>query len=118
VAMPPRTSYAQAQDFARAVATAVAEAHPKEATIERAIARRPRGTVYIDFLQNAEGKSVAAAFSVRARAGAPVSMPIAATELAGTLRIEDFTIANAASQAGRRGKQWVALARYRPPAKR
>lgn len=118
VAMPPRTSYAQAQDFARTVATAVAEAHPKEATIERAIARRPRGTVYIDFLQNAEGKSVAAAFSVRARAGAPVSMPIAATELAGTLRIEDFTIANAASQAGRRGKQWVALARYRPPAKR
>jgi bifunctional non-homologous end joining protein LigD len=117
VAMPPRTSYAQAQDFARIVATAVAQDHPKEATIERSIAKRPRGTVYVDFLQNAEGKSVAAAFSVRARHGAPVSMPIAASELEDTLRIEDFTIVNAAAQAARRGKQWAALTRYRRPAK-
>ncbi len=113
VPMPPRTSYAQAQDFARAVATAVAEESPKDATIERSIAKRPRGTVYIDFLQNAEGKSVAAAFSLRARDGAPVSMPIAANELTGALRIYDFTIENSAAQAARRGKQWATLTRYR-----
>ena len=118
VPMPPRTSYAQAQDFARTVATAVAEESPKDATIERSIAKRPRGTVYIDYLQNAEGKSVAAAFSLRARDGAPVSMPIAVTELTGTLRIGDFTIANSAAQAARRGKQWTTLARYRRPATR
>ena len=113
VPMPPRTSYAQAQAFARGVATAVAEANAKDATIERSLAKRPRGTVYIDFLQNAEGKSVAAAFSLRARDGATVSMPISVSELTGTLRIDDFTIVNSAAQAARRGKQWAALTRYR-----
>jgi bifunctional non-homologous end joining protein LigD len=117
VPMPPRTSYAQAQDFARTVATAVAEESPKDATIERSVAKRPRGTVYIDFLQNAEGKSVAAAFSLRARDGAPVSMPIAVSELTDSLRIDDFTIVKSAAQSARRGKQWAALARYRGPTK-
>ncbi len=107
VRLPPRTPYPTAQQFARIIATTVAEDYPKEATVQRSIAKRPRGTVYVDFLQNAEGKSVAAAFSVRARDGAPVSMPVAAQELVSSLRIEDFTIANAAAQAARRGKLWA-----------
>jgi bifunctional non-homologous end joining protein LigD len=107
ITLPPRTTYSQAQEFARIIATAVAEDYPKEATVQRSIAKRPRGTVYVDFLQNAEGKSVAAAFSVRARDGAPVSMPIAEKELVSELRIEDFTIANAAAQAAKRGKLWT-----------
>jgi bifunctional non-homologous end joining protein LigD len=106
ISLPPRTTYPKAQEFARIIATTVAEDYPKEATVERSIAKRPRGTVYVDFLQNAEGKSVAAAFSVRARDGAPVSMPIAEKELVSGLHIEDFTIANAAAQAAKRGKIW------------
>jgi bifunctional non-homologous end joining protein LigD len=106
ITLPPRTAYPAAQEFARIIATTVAEDYPKEATVQRSIAKRPRGTVYVDFLQNAEGKSVASAFSVRARDGAPVSMPIAEKELASGLRIEDFTIANAAAQAVKRGKLW------------
>jgi bifunctional non-homologous end joining protein LigD len=107
VTMAPRTTYPRAAEIARIVATAIAEEYPTEATVQRSIAKRPRGTVYVDFLQNAEGKSVAGAFSVRARDGAPVSMPIAASELGRALHIADFTLANAAAQAATRAKLWA-----------
>jgi bifunctional non-homologous end joining protein LigD len=45
------------------------------ATIERVVAKRT-GKVYIDYLQNTFGKTMAAPYSVRPRPGAPVSMPI------------------------------------------
>jgi bifunctional non-homologous end joining protein LigD len=106
VRMAPRTTYERASEIARIIATAIADEYPGEATVERMKKKRPPGTVYVDFLQNAEGKSVAGAFSVRARDGAPVSMPIAEAELRRALHITDFTLANAAAQAAARGKTW------------
>jgi bifunctional non-homologous end joining protein LigD len=54
---------------------------PKITTFERAVRRRPKGTVLIDALQNARGKPLAAAYSVRAFPKAPVSAPLRAAEL-------------------------------------
>ena len=54
----------------RALATKVADAHRKEATIERFVKARGAATVYVDYLQNIQGKTVAGPYCVRAKAGA------------------------------------------------
>ena len=60
--------------FAEIVAGAIARTHPKLATTEWSKARR-RG-VLIDANQNGEGKTIASAYSVRPKPGAPVSTPL------------------------------------------
>ena len=59
IPLPPGTSYESGQLFCQIVATVVASKHPKVATVERMVKKRPRGTVYVDFLQNILGKTLA-----------------------------------------------------------
>jgi bifunctional non-homologous end joining protein LigD len=107
VPMPPRTPFPAAQAFARTIATAIASEYAKDATVQRALAKRPPDAVYIDFLQNAEGKSVAAPFSVRARKSATVSAPLAWSEVTGQLDLAAFTIATVPAAAAGRGEEWL-----------
>jgi bifunctional non-homologous end joining protein LigD len=69
-----RATYEDTRHFAEIVAGAVARTHPKLATTEWSKARR-RG-VLIDANQNGEGKTIASAYSVRPKPGAPVSTPL------------------------------------------
>jgi bifunctional non-homologous end joining protein LigD len=69
-----RSTYEDTRRFAEIVAGAIARAHPALATTEWSKARR-RG-VLIDANQNGEGKTIASAYSVRPRPGAPVSTPL------------------------------------------
>ncbi|HEX5450072.1 MAG TPA: DNA ligase D [Gaiellaceae bacterium] len=69
-----RATYEATRQFAEIVAGAVARAHPKLATTEWSKSRR-RG-VLIDSNQNGEGKTIASAYSVRPKPGAPVSTPL------------------------------------------
>ena len=64
--MPPDTPYEAGMLFCQIVATMVAMKHPKQATVERTVRARPKGTVYVDYLQNIEGKTLACAYSARA----------------------------------------------------
>jgi bifunctional non-homologous end joining protein LigD len=82
VPLPPDATYARSAALAEEVAHAVAAAHPAEATVERALGARDPGQVYVDHLQNAHGKTLAAVFSVRARPGATVSAPVSWAQLA------------------------------------
>src|SRR4029453_3929076 len=66
VPMPPQTTYEQGLLFAQIIATIVAEQHPKEATIERSLKARGR-RIYVDYMQNALGKTLASAYSARRR---------------------------------------------------
>ena len=54
------TSYEAGQTFCTIIATVVATQHPRLATVERKVGARGR-TVYIDYLQNIEGKTLATA---------------------------------------------------------
>ena len=54
--------------IAEIVATSVAQQYPKIATVERWVKSRPAGAVYVDFLQNIRGKTVAGVYSARAEA--------------------------------------------------
>src|SRR5262249_34051041 len=73
VPLPPGTTYETGQLLCQIVATMVASAHPKQATVERMVKKRPRVTVYVDYLQNILGKTLATAYSARASDYAGVS---------------------------------------------
>ena len=106
--LPPRVSNEAALLVAQIVATRVATAHPKEATVERSVSARPKNAVYVDYLQNILGKSVAAAYAVRARAGATVSTPLEWKELTPKLHPDDFTIETVGARFARVGDLWAA----------
>ncbi|HEY8724188.1 MAG TPA: DNA ligase D [Gaiellaceae bacterium] len=69
-----RSTFEDTRRFAEHVAGAIARTHPKLATTEWSKAKR-RG-VLIDANQNGEGKTIASAYSVRPKPGAPVSTPL------------------------------------------
>src|SRR3954469_14430411 len=104
--LPPRTPNDAATIVAQMVATKVAESHPKETTIERFVKARGAATVYVDYLQNIQGKTVAGAYCVRAKSGATVSTPLKWTELTDDLDPRDFHIGNAADRFEKIGDIW------------
>ncbi|HEY5349915.1 MAG TPA: non-homologous end-joining DNA ligase [Candidatus Lustribacter sp.] len=81
VPLEPRYDWDQAKGFAELLARRIHDVAPEHTTLDRTIARRPRGTVYLDYVQVGKGKTYVAPFSVRPRDGAPVSMPIAWSEV-------------------------------------
>lgn len=107
IPLPPDTSYETSLLLAKLIATRVAQRHPKHATVTRAVKARPRGTVYVDYLQNVQGKSVASVFSLRAQPAASVSTPLQWSELTATLDPRDFTMDNVLSGAAVRAKAWT-----------
>jgi bifunctional non-homologous end joining protein LigD len=104
--LPPRTPNEAATIVAQMIATKVADAHPKEATIERFVKARGGAMVYVDYLQNIQGKTVASAYSVRAKPGATVSTPLEWNELADDLDPRAFHLGNAAERFEKIGDVW------------
>jgi bifunctional non-homologous end joining protein LigD len=96
-----------ARMVAELVATAVADRHPREATIVRGVKERPPGTVYVDYLQNIRGKTVAGVYSARANAGATVSTPLRWDEVKAGLDPADFTIDNVPARIAKVGDLWA-----------
>jgi bifunctional non-homologous end joining protein LigD len=106
VYVPIKNSYThdQAVQFATLVAHLAAARHPDLIAVERIVKKRKKGTVYLDYLQNGFGKSLAAPYSVRARPGATVSAPLEWKEVfSSTLRPDKFTIKNIAARVEKNG---------------
>lgn len=108
VPMAPGTPFEAGLLFCQIIATAVAQKHPRAATIERARSAR-RGRVYVDYLQNAKGKTLASAYSARASAFAGVSAPLTWQEVEGGVAPEDFTLRTFAARLEEAGDLWAAL---------
>src|SRR5215813_2930903 len=94
VPLKPANEYDKVAEFARLFATEVAQRASKIATVERTIAKRKTTQVYVDWMQNARGKSLAAVFTARAKPKAPVSMPLPWNQIEKGVKIQDFTIVN------------------------
>jgi bifunctional non-homologous end joining protein LigD len=84
-------SHDEATSFAEKLARAVAKVLPDISTVERMKAKRD-GRLYIDYLQNGEGKTIVAPYTLRALDGAPVSTPIAWDEVTESLDPKKFTM--------------------------
>ncbi|UOE46723.1 DNA ligase D [Mucilaginibacter sp. SMC90] len=85
--------YDQSQLFARLVVDIVHKQIPDYTSLERMVANR-KGKMYLDFLQNRPGATIAGPYSLRPKPGATVSMPLHWDEVKPGLTMKDFTIFN------------------------
>ncbi len=119
VAVPlvPHYTYPVAKAFAEVTARELHRRLPKTTTLERMPAKRTFGSVYLDYVQVGEGKTLVAAYSARPRAKAPVSFPLDWSEVEAMARkraketegeFERFTIKNVPRLLAERGDLWGA----------
>ena len=115
IPLPPGTTYESGMLFCQIVATVIASRHPKIATVERTVRARRKGTVYVDYLQNILGKTLATAYSARASEYAGVSTPLTWKEILNEpLDPRDFTIVTAPSRFEQVGDLWAPLRTAKP----
>jgi bifunctional non-homologous end joining protein LigD len=108
IPLSPRTSYETGRIFCEIVATLVADRHPRMATVERAVDARGR-RVYIDYMQNFRGKTLATAYSARGTDFAGVSTPLTWREVHAGIDAHDFTLLTAPDRVRRVGDLWATL---------
>jgi bifunctional non-homologous end joining protein LigD len=106
--LPTGTPYEAGLLFCQIIATVVAQKHPKHATVERTVAARGK-RVYVDFMQNVLGKTLATAYSARASAFAGVSTPLTWQEVHDGIDREAFTIRTVPARLSATGDPWAAL---------
>lgn len=99
----PKYSYDVVARFAERVAAILVNENPKIATIERSLKKRKSDLVYVDHMQNARGKSIAAPYSARARPAATVSTPLTWKEVKSRVTPADFTIKTVPKRLAKRG---------------
>jgi bifunctional non-homologous end joining protein LigD len=85
-------TYEDVRIFAEAIASILVQRLPDNATTERVVRRRKAHHVYIDYLQNIRGKTVASVYSPRPRPHAPVSTPLKWEEFSRPIDPAEFTI--------------------------
>ncbi len=86
-------THEQSRMLGQLLAQVVVMRFPETATVTRAVTRRD-GKVYLDYLQNGQGRLIASPYCVRPLPGASVSAPLRWDEVNSQLRIESFTIKN------------------------
>ena len=97
----PTLSWDQAKGFTRSVAEFLVRTFGDRFTATVSKERR-KGKIFIDYLRNAEGATAIAPYCVRARAGAPISMPIEWDDLEEDVRFDHFNLRNAEAIIGAR----------------
>ncbi len=93
IPLAAKYSYEQSQMFARIIVNIVHKKLSDYTSLERVVANR-HGKMYLDFLQNRPGATIAGPYSLRPKVGATVSMPLHWDELKPGLTMIDFTIFN------------------------
>ncbi|KFF22776.1 DNA ligase D [Chryseobacterium sp. JM1] len=93
----------QVKDFAHILMKQVNEKLPKLTTLERSLQKRDDKKIYLDYLQNRTGQTLASVYSLRPKEGASVSMPLEWEEVKPGLKPTDFTIHNALERIKEKG---------------
>lgn len=105
-------TFEQTRQFAELLARIVAQELPHTTSVIRDPQKREK-KVYIDFLQNRIGQTIAAPYSVRPVPGATVSTPLLWEELTSDLTPGDFTIKNLFSRLEKKGDLWKGLLQHK-----
>lgn len=95
--------YEQARMFAEMVATLTVEKLPGFTTVERALKKREKDDIYIDYLQNKQGQTLCCPYSVRPKPGATVSTPLEWKEVKPGLTPQKFNIRNILERVDKKG---------------
>jgi DNA ligase D len=95
--------YDTVRDLAHIIATMVQEQLPAITTLERSLAKRKKNQIYVDYLQNSRGQTLASAYSVRPKPGATVSAPLEWKEVKHGLNPSMFTIRNMRKRIEKKG---------------
>ena len=91
IPMGSKYTYAEVRNFIKLLCHFIMDKCEDIATMERALKKR-KGKIYLDYLQNRKGQTIASVYSVRPLTGAPVSMPIDWDELLKGLSPRQFTL--------------------------
>jgi bifunctional non-homologous end joining protein LigD len=108
VPIAPDNGWDTVKTFSRRIAQLLVRGDPQHRTAVMAKARR-RDKVFIDYVRNTRGASSIAAYSTRARAGAPVAVPLDWDEVRPGLSFNGFSIADVVARWDRIGDPWKNL---------
>jgi bifunctional non-homologous end joining protein LigD len=95
-------SYDEARNFTKLLCSYIAERVPKITSMDRAKKKR-KDKIYLDYLQNRRGQTLASAYCARPKPGAPVSAPLEWKEVKTGLKILDFNIKNMSQRIQKKG---------------
>ena len=100
-----RYDYDLVKNFIQYVGHLTSDRHPDTTSLERSPSKR-RNKIYLDFLQNSRGQTIAAPYSVRPKPGATVSTPLEWDEVTESLNIKDYTIFNIMDRLKEKADIW------------
>jgi len=103
VPLAPAADWDTVRTFARGFAEALAQAHPLE-FVATATKKVRGGKIYLDYLRNGRGATAVASYSLRARAGAPVAVPLRWEDLGKLKSGADFNIHTVPKRLARQKK--------------
>lgn len=95
--------FEEAKDFAHLLMQKVNEKLPSLTTLERNLKKRGDKKIYLDYLQNSKGQTLASVYSLRPKPHAPVSMPLLWKEVKSGILPTDFNISNALERIKKNG---------------
>lgn len=105
VKLAPGATYEASRSLAEACCQLVHQRHPELTSLERQVGRR-RGKIYLDYMQNRRGSTLACIYSLRPRPLGTVSTPLEPHELMDDLKAEDFSIKNVCQRFKKVGDLW------------
>jgi bifunctional non-homologous end joining protein LigD len=107
------SDWERAKAFAQAVALAMAADQPRRYVAKITKSLR-KGKIFVDYLRNSLEQTSVAAYSTRARAGAPVSVPVTWQELGRTTSAHQYTVLDLMKRLGRMKQDpWAGIGRVR-----
>ncbi|PZF74546.1 DNA ligase D [Taibaiella soli] len=99
--------YEQCRQFALIIAQMTNDLVPDFTTLERSLSKRRKDQLYIDYLQNKKGQTLAAAYSIRPKPGATVSTPLDWKEVKFGLDPHQFNINTIQQRVEKKGDLWL-----------
>ncbi|MGF7229261.1 MAG: DNA ligase D [Candidatus Saccharibacteria bacterium] len=105
IPLQAKYDYEQAKNLAHLLVIEINKRVPKITSLERMPEKRPN-KIYLDFLQNREGQTLASPYSVRPTPDANVATPLHWDEVRKGLKPSDFTIKNTAARLETVGDLW------------
>jgi len=103
IPMGAKYSFKQVKNFSHLLMQMVQKKLPDLTTLERSLKKRPKNKIYLDYLQNRRGQTLASVYSLRPKKGVPVSMPLEWKEVKLGLKPTDFNIYNTLERLKEKG---------------